>query len=422
MNHFQWQSGSSQKGIPCKIYTTTSFCSIFNINRQLLPIFAALAGNDYVSLNDMGFKFNWGISSTMKPQLKKRLAFFQSLLKWLTHFQGLQEALSDVPTLVSQGNGQHDMDAARQALSLGMEVYQLPNGHLQNFFIEGKSPGLEDLPEHLKVVLPAWTPFQFMKGRLGSSMLYILLHLPVIQGFQVEDYRLASGNITSRPIRQVFYGLLLGEGKDVMEYDREGRNLTNSLVKAVLPRSAEHLHLHNLNQDSEVVRLNVLLETLAVSTATLSGVVDYLRLPVAVTSYWMRMSQPKPDQPLIQALLLGWVYGQLFRQSKSQPVEGPFLNNLGALIHPAARRVDLGVAHAYSQWQACLRDSLDLNQLLFFPLPEPECAWLYKGPLVHQLVARLRKGETVDSLLDGNVVSGQLYKSMLDAVLQCTST
>uniref|UniRef100_A0A3Q3CR32 SGNH hydrolase-type esterase domain-containing protein n=1 Tax=Haplochromis burtoni TaxID=8153 RepID=A0A3Q3CR32_HAPBU len=43
------------------------------------------------------------------------------------------------------------------------------------------------------------------------------------------------------------------------------------------------------------------------------------------------------------------------------------------------------VAHAFSQWQCCMRQSLHLNQLLCSPLPEPQCARLYCGPLLHRL-------------------------------------
>lgn len=35
---------------------------------------------------------------------------------------------------------------------------------------------------------------------------------------------------------------------------------------------------------------------------------------------------------------------------------------------------DVGLTHAFNQWQACLKDSLHLNQLLGFPLPEPQVA------------------------------------------------
>lgn len=51
------------------------------------------------------------------------------------------------------------------------------------------------------------------------------------------------------------------------------------------------------------------------------------------------------------------------------------MERLRGLIQRGTRSLDLGVAHAYSQWQCCLKESLHLNQLLCLPLAEPQCAW-----------------------------------------------
>ncbi|XP_029604661.1 protein asteroid homolog 1-like isoform X2 [Salmo trutta] len=426
-SHFKWQNASTQRGssqryIPCKRYTTTSFCRYFNINRQLLPVFAAIAGNDYVNLNKMGFPIRWEDKLPMEPNRRPRVAFFNRLLDWLARFQEQQEALDSVPRLI--GHGKNNMDSALQALSLSTETYQLQPGCLEKFFIKGKAPDPGHLPDHLSV-LPDWTLLPLMKGTLSSSIIHILQLRPVIQGVQVEDHSLPSGNNTSRPIRQVVFGLLLGESRAVKEYDRDGINLTSSMVKAILPSAAQQMQLDMLNQAPHAVRLEVFLETLGVSQSTLNGVPPHLELPVAVTYYWLRHAHPRPDHPLLQALLLGLVYGELCRQRKSQRgfiEEGPVLERLRRLIQRGARSLDKGVAHAYSQWQRCMRDGLDLNQLLCFPLPEPQIAWLYRGTLVHQLVGKLRGGVTPDSLLMEDPSSGQLYKNMLGSILNSQET
>ncbi|CAL8248802.1 unnamed protein product [Lota lota] len=52
LKHFQWDVVETSRAgsyIPCKRYTTSSFCTFFNIKSQLLPLFASLAGNDYVN-------------------------------------------------------------------------------------------------------------------------------------------------------------------------------------------------------------------------------------------------------------------------------------------------------------------------------------------------------------------------------------
>uniref|UniRef100_A0A3B3V2R8 Uncharacterized protein n=1 Tax=Poecilia latipinna TaxID=48699 RepID=A0A3B3V2R8_9TELE len=55
----------------------------------------------------------------------------------------------------------------------------------------------------------------------------------------------------------------------------------------------------------------------------------------------------------------------------------------------AQRPLQASAAHAFSRWLTCLRQSLHLNQLLCFPLPEPHCCRLYCGPWLHQLQYQL---------------------------------
>ncbi|XP_045569605.1 protein asteroid homolog 1, partial [Salmo salar] len=340
-------------------------------------------------------------------------------------------------------------DKNADVVSRGMIDYDIPEtlpSYLEGFFSNDVAPGLDCLPTPLRV-LPDWTLLLLMKGKLPSRIVNVLLHKRVMQSAQVENHALVSGNTTSQFIRQVLYGLLLlgsspvkehdRKGKnlrtdgrkadpssqkvsEVKEYDREGTELTYRMVKAILPSAAQHLQLDTLDKAPHSVRLEVFLETLRVSQSTLNGIPPHLELPVAVTYYWLRHAHPQPDRPLLQALLLGLVYGEFCRERKCQGVEaeGPVLERLRELTqNPVGADLNLGVAHAYSQWQCCLREGLNLNQLLCFPLTEPQCAWLYRGTLVHQLVTKLRGGLTPDSLLIGGPCSGQLYRAMLGAIL-----
>ncbi|KAL0985319.1 hypothetical protein UPYG_G00155420 [Umbra pygmaea] len=430
ISHFQWNKmavthGSQKRYISCKRYTTTSFCRYVHINRQLLPVFAALLGNDNVKMHTMGIFLRWEDYSSMTG----RFARIDGLLKWLSSFQGQQEALDSVLKLIDRDYNRQKKYIANSLLSLGIEEYHLSSSCLERFFNTGVGPGSSRLPEPLRV-FPEWMLLPFMQGRLPSCMVDVLLKRRRIMGTQVEDFQMPSGNIISRPLRQVFYGLLLGGRMEdqssqrspveyVEEYDREGTDLTSSMVEAVLPRSADQLQLDTLAQVPHVVRLELLLETISVSQSSLSGVPPHLRLPVAVTCYWLRHAHPQPDQPLLQALLLGLLFGELHRQRQSQRVRRPenlLFERLRGEIQKGAKGLDLVVSHAYSQWQSCLRDGIHLNQLLSVPLAEPQCAWLYRGTVVHQLEAKLRGPMTPESLLEGSCSFKQLYRAMLDAI------
>ncbi|CAL8299090.1 unnamed protein product [Gadus morhua 'NCC'] len=115
------------------------------------------------------------------------------------------------------------------------------------------------------------------------------------------------------------------------------------------------------NADCVTVRLQVCLETLGVEEETLEGVPAHLRLPVAVTRYWLRRASPEPT--LLKALLMVMVQGELKRRTG-------------------------GTTGSFNQWQACLKDASQLNLLLCKPLPEPHYAWL-----VHQRQKQLLNWE-----------------------------
>ncbi|XP_045915111.1 protein asteroid homolog 1 [Micropterus dolomieu] len=213
----------------------------------------------------------------------------------------------------------------------------------------------------------------------------------------------------------------------VEEYDRLDVNLKKNQVEAHPPRTP--LRLDTLSQAPVAVRLGVLFEVLGMKESTLTSVPLHLRLAVAVTGFWLREAIPTPSRSQLQALVLGMVYGEL--SWNNQPgvpqlnwaAERHVLAGLDRQrVRPGERRgLDVGVAHSFSQWQACLWSTLCLNQLLLLPLPEPQLSWLYSGTLVHGLIKYLKGGRAAESLLAGGSVSGQLYVSLLDAVWNCSS-
>lgn len=71
-------------------------------------------------------------------------------------------------------------------------------------------------------------------------------------GFCIETQELPSANQTSRPLRQVMYGLLLGKDKftPVEEIDREGLTLISVPVKPTFTRTSKRLRLDSLPQVS----------------------------------------------------------------------------------------------------------------------------------------------------------------------------
>ncbi|CAL8248624.1 unnamed protein product [Lota lota] len=400
LDHFQWNKvGTSRAGsyIPCKRYTTSSFCTFFNIDRQHLPVFASLAGNDYVNLKEM----RWAKFLPVGRQHETSWsAGLEGLLRWLRAFHTTEDTLTAAMKLMP------NMSQQTQAMvRMAMLEYQLPSSTLRGLFSEGTVPSL---PAEMLIRVPDWVRAPLARGELGADILDVLVHRRNILQTQVERSDLQSSFLPSKPIRQVLYGLLLGqEGGKVLEVYRVGMEPASVMVQPLVQRTAKTLRMNSLPQADHAVRLQVCLETLGVEEEMLKGVPAHLHLPVAVTCYWLRRAGPEPT--LLKALLMVMVQGELNRQKGLTTAWKGYSNNF-------FRPLDCVVAHSFNQWQACLKDASQLNLLLCMPLPKPHYAWLYQGRLVHRRQKQLQEREP-EEILHGARFR-RLYRSLLEAVIQ----
>ncbi|XP_037639878.1 protein asteroid homolog 1-like [Sebastes umbrosus] len=378
ISDFQWEAvkqSGSQSYIPCKRYNTSRFCNFFSIQRQLLPAFAALAGNDYVNLQNKS-RINWAQFAPERVGSKDRL---KGLLCWLKAFQQPQEALKAALRLMGDLS-RKTKEEVLKGLNLGMKEYQLPPSSLKRFFIHGTAPPLPAVEQKVTDLVPDWIRLPLTQARLTAGILDVLLLRRMTLSYIVDHADMPSAHLTSRPLRQVMYGLMLGDGPEVEERDRDGLELRFIPVRPAITDATQQLTLSSLDQAEPSQRLLVLLGALGVTEDTLRCLPSQLRLPVAATCYWLQRAQPPPDQEVVKALLLGLSTGDVLR-------------HIAALqIQRHRQKLDAVVNHALNQWQSCLKVSVQLNQLLGLPLPEPYIARLYEGTLVHQLILMMRSG------------------------------
>ncbi|XP_047454497.1 protein asteroid homolog 1 [Mugil cephalus] len=393
--HFQWQDvrrRGSYSYIPCRRFYTSAFCIVFSIQRRLLPTFAVLAGNDYVKQR----KVRW---AQFDPTGGDRPHRLMGLLHWLKDFNEPQDALKAALGLMGDLSETSKAELMK-SLSLALDDYRLPPSYLKKFFIHGVAP---PLPAEIKAVVPDWMRLPLARSELTTDVLDVLLMQRVSLSIVVEHRDLPPVSLTSRPIRQLIYGLLLGPDTSlqVMERTRDGLQLNYIPVKPTFTRVTERLRLSSLPQADASERLQVLLEALGVTQDQLSLLPPELRLPVAVTCYWMKRADP--DVKLLKSLLLGMSNGAQ-TSSTAREAQNQLHQNL-----------DVSVVHGLAQWQVCLKDATHLNQLLGFPLPPPTMARLYQGTLVHQLFHNRRLAE---GLLEGDRPREKTYRDMLSTVLR----
>ncbi|XP_033268131.1 protein asteroid homolog 1 isoform X3 [Orcinus orca] len=376
-----------------------------------------------------------------------REVFIQVLIKLRVRFvQCFSEADRDIMTLANHWNCpvlSSDSDFCIFDLKSGfcpLNSFQWRNMNTikgtRDCYIPAKCFSLDALCCHFgnmnKVLLPLFAVL------CGNDH----VNLPVVETFlsKVENMQRPNAHRISLPIRQVIYGLLVNtppypgnvawdalppQPPAFSEVERINKNIKTSIVGAVeLPK--DHSDLSKLTELSLARRQILLLETLKVKQSILDPIPAALKLPIAVSCYWVQHTEAKAKLHHLQALLLGMLMGPLHAMINSPDEEAPQGGGAEMLYEELQRvkaqpglRLDLDTAHVFCQWQCCLQMGLYLNQLLSTPLPEPDLTRLYSGSLVHGLCQQLLTSASVESLLHVCPEAQQLYEHMFSATRSC---
>ncbi|XP_026030396.1 protein asteroid homolog 1-like [Astatotilapia calliptera] len=367
LDNFEWKSKKDEK-IPAKLYTRSKFCEHFKLDPALMPVFASIAGNDYSRLKDRG-RFANESSSSGEYSIKR----LDGMLRFLTkaNLDGLNDSQKRERALSQALN--HVGKKENQTFKLSIQKYVQP--------------------EKPSSKLPSWVRKKVEIGKLTTSVISVVDQKSMMPPVLVEDFSQRSSYTAAYPIRQYFYKLLT---KDVQ-----------ALLPDLSSDEQKNLQLQRLHKAPEGLRRRVFEEALQVQTSALENIPDQLKLPVCVTVFWfnnLKLGQKAETVHCLHALLLGFVCDpnspedEFERKMKTLKDEG--VNNWQPQPH---------VAKAFIQWQCCMRQSLHLNQLLCSPLPEPQCARLYCGPLLHRL-ADEDKIEEVQKTLRGE--KKELYENL----------
>ncbi|NWX41239.1 ASTE1 protein, partial [Steatornis caripensis] len=442
LTHFQWRSlgvGGGARGcyVPARCFSTEKFCKHFgHLNKSMLPLFAAMSGNDYIDVATLEVFFS-------KVHLPKgceagkggKHVRLQGLLNWLAQFAEPAEAVDNVLKYLKK----HQREI-RELLCASMEDYTPSDVKLEDFFQSGKY----ECEAARKAGLPQWVLDALAKGKLAPFVSNALILRSTFLRVQVENMQRPSAHSTALPIRKVLYGLLLKRSQNteaaspskqtdeplvVSEFDRLQKTLKKTFIQAAsLPTDFcdDRFSLDKLMEVPTSCRQMLLLETLGVKMSFLESIPSHLQLPVAVTCYWICHSEPQVKLHQLKALLLMIVSGELQRITNDPdptvlPAEddsiayNEFLKWKEKKLQ--SKDFDLDAAHGFCQWQCCLQMGLYLNQLLCTPLAEPDLSSrLYSGTLVHKLYQELKSTPSVENLFSSSPKMTQLYQVLLNTV------
>ncbi|XP_040287219.1 protein asteroid homolog 1 [Bufo bufo] len=442
LNSFQWKNIVSVKEtrecyIPVRCFSAQKLCHLYNdMNIVLLPLFAVITGNDYISLSALETFFSKvHLPVGNSSHSGRRHVRIHGLLNWLSRFTDVEEAMENVLNYLRV----KDRDTIRQLLFSAMEEYSLQETvNLEQYFLRG----LYSSPTAVKLNLPDWVQNALARGELSPLLSDALVLRRVFLHAQVEDMRKPSAHFITKPVRKLIYALLLKESHGsqheaqrskelhVDEFDRLEANLRRSTVEIsnAYADISEDLSLSKLPQLPLETRLNLLLRGLDLRAKDLQFVLPSYKLLVGIVSYWIRQAEPKVKLYHLKALIMGIVCGEAFNidnkpvcASSDEHEESITLmcEQIRRLRIEGAqhRRLNLEDLHILCQWQCCLQMFMHFNQLLSTPLAEPDITRLYSGSFVYHMTQKLKTSSSSEDLFKSCPSMEKLYQDRIHEVM-----
>ena len=230
-----------------KIYYRSKLASHFRISSDLLPLFASLAGNDYVSAKAMvDFKYALGRVQNDKRVGKRvtRFAKIAGFVRGLPSSCSQQEALKFPLELITS---QQSRNSLQPVIELSLQEYKIKESNLLHYFEEGLiHSSLRTL--HGKQEIEEWVLPHFRAGKFSTVGMNSLTSGRNLLGIQIENFK---ENCCSLDLRKSVYSILSDVGKDdgkqnikkVEEYDRLGFKFTASSFEPDIKDSVPGLSL-----------------------------------------------------------------------------------------------------------------------------------------------------------------------------------
>ncbi|GFY56313.1 protein asteroid homolog 1 [Trichonephila inaurata madagascariensis] len=462
--------GTKCKYLDCAIYHTDNFMAYFpGLDRNILPLFGTLVGNDYVNTKEFESFFasiNIGKRNCKGLRVNHRQHKIVRLLTWLEN-SDINEGMKRILGRLKKEHREH----IEFVINKSMNNYKTQSCNLR-FIIDNKLDELKDIfvqNPKLKSLCGQSLPIPFMiafhLGNLPSFFLNIInLRMEFLKA-QVENISLPSSYVCSRYIRQVTYGILLQHSTDdekthkevclqnICEYDRRYGSLTQESVAPIflLKNGNAIPKLDDLFCLEKKHLQKFLLDVLEVDMDFISCIPNSLQLLFGCIIYWLKNSACAPRDDFIYALLLNIVYFHVILKKSthnnhtSSKSEGPEQSLFSSIIDNisieeaelAAQKMkkylqkptfnngnplELHIVHSFSQLQSCILYTSYLNCLLNFPFENPKLNEAFAGCMLYNLTKNLSTRPLPDlfisELLGRRSNLGTLFNNLKDKLLE----
>ncbi|XP_014478448.1 PREDICTED: protein asteroid-like isoform X1 [Dinoponera quadriceps] len=307
--------------------------------------------------------------------------------------------------------------------------------------------------------LPEWFIKEFMMDRYPSYFINLIIRKLYIFTAGIEDYTCRSSGIASLQILNVIYRLLMSgidKEKTSMKFIARGENVrikydcleyNDDMFGDKLPS------LSNLRKIPITIRKEILNTTLGVTSQNcMNDFPSAWMLYVATMKYWIDQQQEQPKLMYhIYSLLLAMLYNIIdlnvgvyrnldtFQQKFDETIQNiqsarkiknyrlEYSMNLTILdaiyavsaddcliaapffisnfeiddeLYSQPEKVNVTIVHSLTEFQHCLKFSMDLNALLGCPYRPMKILKLYSGVLLYNLCNNFKRHENVEAYIN----------------------
>ncbi|XP_022808281.1 protein asteroid homolog 1-like [Stylophora pistillata] len=217
--------------LTARIFYRSNLARYFGIREELLPLFASLLGNDYVSWEALK-SFNrtiWTLFSDGRRGKEVRFLGVASLLSQFSDSITETKAFEFALELIEPGESRERL---KQAVEYSLQEYTVTKSNVLNYFRDEAVCSLLRTQNNLELDEEVLRTFR--EGKFSTDSMSSLAAGKVFLRVQVEDRESRSSNQCSMSLRQLAYDILSDEGrnmKKVEEWDREGIAVKHTDIK-----------------------------------------------------------------------------------------------------------------------------------------------------------------------------------------------
>lgn len=421
LQEIKGENNSVEHFLPARLYHVDNFFPSFG--KEVLPLLAALLGNDYID-KDVFKSFNDSIQSNECKTQDWKSPGDKRTLKVVLWLQGLNSYSEGRKEIMSKAGSQNEKTIS-SALETIIETFQAnvpeTESSLYSYFMGKEQIGENRIRGVNGSVIPMWYLSHHRKGLLSPNCLDIItLHRKFLSP-QVEDQNsLASSYQSSVNLRKYMYGILLSEDSAdfetngawglqanmksvVKEFDRRGDIIISQVINPVKLEtySGKSIKLSDIPDLSRNEKKNLLRMILDIPCFNIDHMTPDLELILGLVIFWIKNSQQKItishmqsvlvclimlkvkwalmypasigcDKNLIEAAVFGI-------KTKTLKIVNEKLYKYSKYTKSRTSRVDCGLIHGFAQFQTCILATMHLNSLLLDPFPGPYIPHIFSG-------------------------------------------